>query len=148
VTSLHLEGTPHAHVVTLPTFSPATYSLTLLSSRQLQWTTILPQTSIPACIPDKIRQPLLNQTSTITRANVDRLLPGKDTCTIYINKLRGLVVIVVFKLFRAATIPTLYRDLSEVEQRQHNTTVTSVDQLSKPTQALLLTLDSVQPTGD
>jgi hypothetical protein len=33
VASPHLEGTPHAHVVTLLTFSQATYGLTLLASR-------------------------------------------------------------------------------------------------------------------
>jgi hypothetical protein len=36
VSSQHLEGTPDVHVVTLPTFSPATYGLTLLTSRQLR----------------------------------------------------------------------------------------------------------------
>ena len=36
LTSKHLDGTPHAHVITLPTFSPATYGLTLLASRQLR----------------------------------------------------------------------------------------------------------------
>ena len=34
--SKHLEGTPHAHVITLPAFSPATYGLTLLAIRQLR----------------------------------------------------------------------------------------------------------------
>jgi hypothetical protein len=47
LTSKDLEGTPHAHVVTLPTFSPVTYGRTLLASRQLRWTTTLPQTRIP-----------------------------------------------------------------------------------------------------
>jgi hypothetical protein len=36
VISSYMEGTPHAHVVTLPTFSPATYGLILLASRQLR----------------------------------------------------------------------------------------------------------------
>jgi hypothetical protein len=48
VTSPHLKGTPHAYVVTLPTFSPAEYGLTLMASRQLRWTTNKPQTSIPS----------------------------------------------------------------------------------------------------
>jgi len=47
VTSTHLEGTPHAHVVTLSKFSPASYGLTLLASRRLRWTTTIPHTSIP-----------------------------------------------------------------------------------------------------
>ena len=77
-TSTHLEGTPHAHVITLPTLSPATYGLTLLASRQLRWTTTLPHTCIYSWILDSPRQPLLHQTPTITRANVDRLLLAKD----------------------------------------------------------------------
>ena len=48
LTSKHLDGSPHAHMITLPTFTPATYGLTLLASRQLRWTTTLSQTSIPA----------------------------------------------------------------------------------------------------
>jgi len=83
LTSKHLEGVPHAYVITISTLSLATYGLTLLASRQLRWTTTLPQTSIPSWIPDSLRQPLLNQTPTITRANVDRLILAKDTCTIH-----------------------------------------------------------------
>jgi hypothetical protein len=41
-TSKHLEEIPHAHVITLPTFTPATYGRTLLASRQMRWTTTLP----------------------------------------------------------------------------------------------------------
>jgi hypothetical protein len=148
VTSPHLDGTPHAHVVTLPTFSPAAYGLTLLASRQLRWTTNIPQTSIPSWIPDSLHQSLLNQSPTVTRANVDRMLPAKDTCTIYSKEFRGLNAIVAFGLFRAAVIPTLYRYLFAVEHMQHNSTATSVDQLSRPTQALLHAMDSVQPARD
>ena len=60
LTSKYLEGTPHAHVITIPTFTQVTYGLTLLASRQLRWTSTLPQTSIPALIPESLRQPLLN----------------------------------------------------------------------------------------
>ncbi len=42
VTSPHLEGIPHAYIVTTLTFSLATYGLTLLASRQLRWTTNIP----------------------------------------------------------------------------------------------------------
>jgi hypothetical protein len=106
--SKHLKGTPHAHVITLPTFSSATYGLTLLASRQLRWSTTLPQTSTPTWILDNLRQPLLNQTPTITRGNVDRLIPAKDTCTIHSADLQGITAIVAFRLFRAAAILTLY----------------------------------------
>ena len=36
MTSEHLKGVPHAYIVTAPTFSPTTYGLTLLASRQLR----------------------------------------------------------------------------------------------------------------
>ena len=148
VTSQHLEGTPHAHVVTLPTFSSAAYELTLLASRQLRWTTNIPQTSIPSWITDSLRQPVLNQSPTVTIANVERLLLAKDTCTIYSKEFQGLNATIAFRIFRAATIMTLYIYLSTVEHIQQNNTATSVDQLSQPTQALLHALDSVQPVGD
>jgi hypothetical protein len=84
----------------------------------------------------------------INNANADRLLPVKDNCTIHSNDFRGLAAIKAFKLFRAATILTLYRHLSAVEHKQQNSTATHIGQLSQPTQALLQELDSVQPTGD
>jgi len=148
LTSKHLEGTPHAHVVTLPTYSPAIYGLTLLASRQLRWTTTLPQTSIPRWIPYNLIHPLLNQTPTITRANVNRLTGAKDTCTTHSPVFQGVSTIVAFRIFRAAAIFTIYRHLSAVEHIQHNSSATSVDQLSQPTQALLHALDSVQPASD
>jgi hypothetical protein len=148
LTPKHLEGAPHAHVITLPTFTPATYGLTLLASRQLRWTTTLPNSSIPAWIPESLRQPLLNQTPTITRANADRLTPAKSTCTIQSSVFQGASAIAAFRIFRAAAILTLYRNLSAVEHRQQNNSATSVDQLSQPTQALLQAMDSVQPACD
>ena len=137
VTSHHMEGTPHAHVVTLPTFSSGTYGLTLLASRRLRWTTNIPQTNIPSWIPDSLRQPLLSQTPTITKANVDRMLPAKDTCTIYNKEFRGLSATVAFRIFRAVTIQTLHIYLDAVEHKQQNNNATSLDQLSQPTQAIL-----------
>ena len=44
--SPHREGTPHAYIVTTPTFSHATYGLTLQASRQLRWTTNIPDNYI------------------------------------------------------------------------------------------------------
>jgi hypothetical protein len=143
MTSKHLEGTPHAHFITLPTFSPVTYGLALLASRQLRWTTTLPKTSILTWIPDSLRQPLLNQTPTITRGNVDRLTSAKDTCTIHSTDFQDISVVLAFRLFRATAILTLYRHLSAVEHMQQNITATSIDQLSEPSQALLQALDSV-----
>ena len=127
MTSPHLERTPHAHVVTLPTFSPAAYGITLLASRQLRWTTNIPQASISSWIRDILRQPIIHQTLTVTRSSVDHLLTAKDTCTIYNKEFRGLVAIVAFRFFRAAAILTLYRYPSAVEHMQQNNTTTCVD---------------------
>ncbi len=52
MTPQHITGVPYAHIVTLPTFSPATVGLILLASRQYKWTTNIPPTAIPAHIPD------------------------------------------------------------------------------------------------
>ena len=46
--SHHLEGISHAYVITTPTFSPATYGLILLTSRQLRWTANIPDEYIHA----------------------------------------------------------------------------------------------------
>ncbi len=68
---------------------------------------------------------------------MDRLTPAKNTCIIHIAEFQGISAIVDFKLFRVAAILTLYRHLSAVEYKQQNSTATSMDQLSQPTQALL-----------
>ena len=76
------------------------------------------------------------------------MIPAKDTCTIHNTEFQGISALVAFKLFRAAAILPLYRHFSAVEHKQQNSTATSVDQLSQPTQALLQALDSVQPAVD
>ncbi len=72
MTSPHLEGAPHAYIVTTPIFSPATYGLTLLASRQLRRTSKLPAECILTRVLESLRKPLLAQVSTITRKNVDK----------------------------------------------------------------------------
>jgi len=47
MTSEHLLDVSHAYIVTAPTFSPTTYGLTLLASRQLRWTYNIPENYIP-----------------------------------------------------------------------------------------------------
>ena len=79
---------------------------------------------------------------------MDRFTAVEDTCTIHNPEFQGVSVIVAFRIFRATAILTLYRHLSEVEHRQQNSTATSVDHLSQPTQALLHAMDSAQPAGD
>ncbi len=75
ITSTPLTNTMHAHIVTLPTLSLATYGITLMASRQLRRTSTIPPTSL--------QKPLLNQIPSITRVNADGITPAKDTCIIY-----------------------------------------------------------------
>jgi hypothetical protein len=78
---------------------------------------------------------------------VDRLTSAKDTYTIHSPVFQGVSTIVAFRIFRATAILTLHRYLSAVEHKKQNSTATSVDQLSQPSQALLQAMDSVQPTS-
>jgi hypothetical protein len=79
MTSPHLDGVPHAYIVTTPTFSPVWYGLTLLASIQLRWTIIMLEECIPAWIPESLRNPLLAQVPTITCKHVDKPINAKDT---------------------------------------------------------------------
>jgi hypothetical protein len=83
MTSEHLQVVPHAYNVTTPTFSPTTYGLTLMASRQLRWTYNIPEDYIPAWLPETMRKALLAQSLTITHKNVNKLKTAKDTCTIH-----------------------------------------------------------------
>jgi hypothetical protein len=49
--SPHLEGIPHAYIVTTPIFSSATYGLNLLASRQLRWITNIREEYIHTKLP-------------------------------------------------------------------------------------------------
>jgi hypothetical protein len=144
MTSPYLEGVPHVHIVTLPTFSIAADGLTLLASKQVRWTSTLPPTCIPELFQDNLKKPLLNQTPTITRKNVDKPIPANDTCTIHNHDFQDQTVLSAYHLFRAATILMMHRYLAAVEHRNQNQTATGVEQLSPPTQALPHALDSVQ----
>jgi hypothetical protein len=143
MTSLDMEGVPHAYIVTTPTFSSATYGLTLLASRQLRWTTNLPQEYIHKRLPKSLRNPLLAQVPTITRKNVDKPNNAKDTCTIHSHDFQGLMAPAAFNLFRATTIQTLHKYLTVVDHKYQNQTVTCLDKISQPTQAMLQALDLV-----
>jgi hypothetical protein len=102
--SNHLEGTPHAFIVTTPTFSQATYGLTLPACKQLRWTTNIPNEYINVKLPGNLRKLLLAQVPTITCKNVDKSNTSKDSCTIHCHEFQGLLAIASFNLFRAATI--------------------------------------------
>ena len=88
--SPHMEGIPHAYIVTTPTFSPATYGLTLLTSKQLRWKANIQDEYIHAKLPENLRKSLLAQVPTITRKNVDKPNNAKDICTIHCHEFQGL----------------------------------------------------------
>ncbi len=104
MTSSHLEGVPNAYIVTTPTFSTATYGLTLLANKQLRGTCNLPEECIHTRIHETLRKPLLAQAPTITRKNVDKPNNAKDTCTIHSHDFQGLTLPSAFNLFRDATV--------------------------------------------
>jgi len=120
MTSPHMEGVPHAYIVTTPTFSSATYGLTLLASTQLRWTTNLPEEYIHTRLPESLRKSLLAQVPTIARKNVDTPNNAKDTCTIHCYELQGLASSDAFNLFRATTIQTLHKYLTAVDHKYQN----------------------------
>jgi hypothetical protein len=89
---------------------------------------------------------MLPQVPTITRKNVDKPKTSKDTCNIHSHEFQGLSTTAAFNLFRAATIQTLHKHLTEVEHKHQNQTAISFDSLSQAVQALLQAPDSVQPS--
>jgi hypothetical protein len=121
MTSPYLEGIPHAYIVTTPTFSSATYGLTLLAGRQLRWTTNIPDEYIHTRLPESLRKFFLAQVPpTIARKNVDKPNKAKYTCTIQSHVFEDLSATDVFNLFRAPSIQTLHKHLIAVDHRHQN----------------------------
>jgi hypothetical protein len=115
MTSPHLEGIPHAYIVTTPTLSSAKYGLTLLASRQIRWTTNLPEKYTHTRLPESLRKSLLAQVPTIVRKNVDEPNNSKDTCTLHSHEFQGLSAPAAFNLFRVAAIHTLHKHLTALD---------------------------------
>ena len=147
VTSPHLEGVPHAYIITTPTFASATYGLTHFTSKRLRWTVNLLAASIHTRLPESLRKLLLVQVPTIARKNVDTSNNAKDTCIIHSHDFQGLTAPFAFNLFRAVAIQTLHTRLTTVDHKYQNQTATCLDKLSQPTQALLQALYSMQPAN-
>jgi hypothetical protein len=89
---------------------------------------------------------VIAQVPTITRKNVDKPNTSKDTCTIHNHDFQGLSAKAILNLFRAATIQTLRKHLTEVAHKHQNQTAISLDCLSQANQALIQALDSMQPS--
>ena len=143
VTSSHLDGPPHAHVVTLPTFSTARYGLTLLASRQLRWTATLPkqvsQHVFPiACVRSCSTRPQRSPGRMLT-AFSQPMTHALDTSTNSVDSQQSWPS----NSFGRQKILMLYKHLSVVEHKPQSSSATSIDQISQPTQALLQALDSV-----
>ena len=77
-----LRTCPYSFTVTLPTFCSVAYGLLLLASRQVRWTTNIPEALIPQHIPQPIRQALLHQIPTTIRSNTTAPKFSRDTCSI------------------------------------------------------------------
>jgi hypothetical protein len=77
--SPHLDGVPCAYVITLLTFSPAAYGLTLLANRQYRWTRNLPATTIPIYMPDSLTKLLYSSRCLESPAPTSTSLPMPRT---------------------------------------------------------------------
>ena len=141
LTPEHMQDVPHAYIITTPAFSPTTYGLTLMASKQHRWTYNIPEDYIQAWLPETLRKALLAQSPTITRKNINKPNTAKDTCTIPCYDVQGLTANTVYNLYKAACIQTLHKHIITVEHKHQNQTATSLDKLSQPTQALLQALD-------
>ena len=120
LTSEHLQDVPHAYIITKPTFSPTTYRLTLLASRQHRWIYNIPEKYIQAWLPKTLRKALLAQSPTISRKNVNKPNTAKYTCTIHCHDFQGLTPNTAYNLFRASTIQTLHKYITTVEHKHQN----------------------------
>jgi hypothetical protein len=121
--------------------------VTLLASRQLRWTTNLPEEYIHNKLPENLRKSLLAQLPTITRKNVDKPNNTNTTyCTIHSHQFQGLSMTDAFNLFRAAAIKTLHKHLTAVDHKHQKQRANSLDNISQASQALLQALDSMQST--
>jgi len=76
-----LHTCPYSFTLTLPTFTTAAYGL-LLASRQTRWTTSIPDLLVPTTIIQLIRQAILLQIPTITRANTKAPMLSQEVSSI------------------------------------------------------------------
>jgi len=141
----HLEGVPHAHIVTMPTFCPPTYGLTLLTSRELRWTSNLPQLTSPSEYLTAYENLSSFRSRQSTARTSTRFTNDKDTCTIHSHDFQGQTTIPAYHLFRAATILTMHMRLITLKHIYQNQADTNMEQLSQSTQALMHAQDSAQP---
>ena len=128
----------------MPTYSPATYGLLMLASRQTRWTTSMPYALIPTSIANNIRQTLLQQIPIVIRSNTKDPRPSRDTCTITSLTFSGLRPTVSYKTFKASAIHTTLKLITASEYRFQHEGATAVHKLPPPLQALLQILDAVQ----
>ena len=74
---------PYRYTISLPTQSPPAYGLILLSSRQVIWSVDIPDTFVPADIPNPLRDAIFSHTLTVTRAATIPAKLARDECSIY-----------------------------------------------------------------
>jgi hypothetical protein len=145
ITPPQLSPYPSKFRLALPTNSPASVGLLLLSSRQAPWTTLIPDAHIPPNIPADLCTRLSQQIPTITRTTNTPPKAARDMCTIYSPAFAGLTPTECLRHLRASILHTLNQLLTAVEYRQPHDTATMAAHLSPPTQALLQIIDTIQP---
>jgi hypothetical protein len=145
VTPHQLTPCPYKFRLTLPTNSPATAGLLLLASRQVPWTTCIPEEFIPTRFPEDLRQSLLQQIPTIIRANNIPPQTGPRHLHYLQPGFTRLTPRESLRQFRAAVLHTLHKILTSSEYRQPHDSSTMATHLSPHAQALLQIIDSIKP---
>jgi len=145
VTPSQLNTCPYSFTITLPTFSIAAHGLLLLASRQMRWSTSIPDSLIPTFITQTIRQAILQQTPTTIRSNTNAPRHSMDACSITSLAFASLRPTECYRIFKGSAFYTLHKLVTAAEYRYHHERATSAAELSPPLQALLQILDAAQP---
>ena len=82
---------------------------------------------------------------TITRRNSEAPKPSRDTCSITSTAFTGKRPSECHKHFKESIIHTVHKLITATEYRYQHERATSASELSPPLQALLQTIDAIQP---
>jgi len=137
-----LSQCPGKFTLTLPTTSPASYGLLLLTSRHAKWSAPIPEANIPTQIPTDIRNILIKQIPIIIRSNTSTSKPSRDPCSLYNPAFANRPPTECLRNMRTAVMHTLLGLLTTKEYRRPHDNATIAAHLSLQTQALLQAFDS------
>jgi len=128
----HLRTCPYSFILNLPTFSSAAYGLLLLASRQVRWTSSMPNTLIPQTIAQPIRNALLRQMPIIIRGNTEAPKLSRDICCLTSLAFTGRRPTDCYKHFTASVLYTTHKHITATEYRYRHERATSTAELSPP----------------